>query len=256
MKVLAIGDVIAQSGCDFIRKNLSQIKKENNIDLCIINGENSATGNGISKNSAEGLLSYGADILTTGNHVYHRRDAYDFLDSCSEVIRPYNFYGANPGRGYAVFNCQGYDVVVANLIGRVYLDGGDNPFLAADKLLKEVSLISKTIIIDFHAEATSEKIAMAHYLDGRASLLFGTHTHVQTADEMIFPKGLGYITDLGMTGPKLSILGLDAKNIVERFVTGMPARFENSQNDVVLNGIIADIDLQTGKTVKIERIVV
>jgi metallophosphoesterase (TIGR00282 family) len=254
MRILVVGDVVGEPGCRFISRHLSQIKRHYGIDFCVVNGENAARGNGVTADSCETLLAAGADVLTTGNHVYQKREVYDYLDDSREVVRPYNYHGSCPGQGYVVTSAKGVDILVANLQGRAFMEPVDNPFLAADKLLKEAGHRAKIRIFDFHAEATSEKLAMAHYLDGRATLLVGTHTHVQTADETVFPGGLGYITDLGMTGPTWSILGLDPKNVVQKFITGMPQRFETGREPVELCGIVAEVEESTGKTTKIERI--
>lgn len=254
MKILAVGDVVGASGCEFLMRHLRRARQAYGVDLCIVNGENSARGNGVTADSCETLFDAGADVLTMGNHTYQKREVYDYLDGATRIVRPYNFHPEAPGQGWIVVQCDGVQVLVGSLQGRVYLDTYENPFTAVDRMLSKVDPAVKVRIIDFHAEATSEKIAMGHYLDGRATLLFGTHTHVQTADECIFPKGLGYITDLGMTGPMWSVIGVDPHNVVKKFVTNMPQRFQECKNPVQMSGILAEVDVKLGITTKIERV--
>lgn len=253
MNVLCIGDVTGKQGCDYLRKRLPGVKKLKNIDLCIVNGENSAAGNGITPDSADSLMSCGADVITTGNHVFRRKEIYDYLDdNASYIIRPANYYPGNPGKGMCKCDLGYAKIAVINLSGKAFMDAG-NPFVKADELLKEAE-DCRIIICDFHAEATGEKKAMGLYLDGRISAFFGTHTHVQTADEQILPNGTGYITDLGMTGPIDSVLGVKSEIIIERLKTGMPQRFDTADGECMLNGCIFEIDEQTGKTINVERI--
>ena len=252
MRVLMLGDVVGQLGCDFVRAKLPGIKKLYQTDIVIINGENSAEGNGILPNSANHLFDSGADIITTGNHVLRRREIYDVLDSGAPIIRPANFHREAPGVGYHILDMLKYKLCVINLQGRVYMDYVENPFDCIDEILKKID--TKNIIIDFHAEATSEKLAMAFYLDGRISAIAGTHTHVQTADERILPKGTGYITDLGMCGVFNSALGVDPEKAIQRMRTNLPTRFENHKGDCIISGILLDIDEKTGKTNKIDRL--
>ncbi|MEG2852249.1 MAG: TIGR00282 family metallophosphoesterase [Hydrogenoanaerobacterium sp.] len=252
MKVLALGDVVGQAGCDILRRNLLKIKNEHKINLCIANGENSAEGNGILPSSAAALFEAGVGIITTGNHGLRRREIYEMLDEGTGVIRPANYNSAAHGFGYYIYDMLSYRVAVINLQGTVYMDNIDNPFDCIDRILNELDASVK--IVDFHAEATSEKLAMGYYIDGRASLLFGTHTHVQTADEHIYPQGLGYITDLGMCGPSESVLGIKPELALRRLKTHLPTRFDNAEGACQICGAVADIDEKTGKTVKIYRI--
>ncbi|MGI6029898.1 MAG: TIGR00282 family metallophosphoesterase [Eubacteriales bacterium] len=255
MRVLAVGDVVGVSACEFLRRRLPGLRRELGIDLCIVNGENAAKGNGVTQESCESIFDAGADVITTGNHVFQKREVYDYLDDTPMVVRPCNLYPAAPGHGWTTLDVGAARVLVVNLMGRVYLEAYENPFAAMDKLLREQGAQADVVIVDFHAEATSEKIAMAHHLDGRAALLFGTHTHVPTADECIFPGGLGYITDVGMTGPIWSVIGVDSKNVLLKFTTQLPQRFEACKNPVRMQAIVAEIDEKMGKTTKIERLI-
>lgn len=253
MNILTIGDVVGTQGCEFVRDHLPALKKLKNIDICICNGENSAAGNGITPLSAEHLFASGVDFITNGNHVYRRREVYDFLDERNDVIRPANFYIGNPGKGVGVIDMGSVRVGVVNIIGKAYMDCCVNPFITIDEALKSID-DCKIKIVDFHAEATAEKRAMGFNLDGKVSVLFGTHTHVQTADEQILPNGTGYITDLGMTGPKHSVLGIYPETAINWQKTSMPARFEVPNVPCMLNGCIFEVDPSTGKTLSVERV--
>lgn len=252
MIILAIGDVVGVPGCEYLRKKLPALKKLHGVDFCIANGENSAAGNGITPQSADYLLDSGIDMITTGNHVFRRREIYDRLDTDRNIIRPYNYYSSNPGKGYAVADMGSVKIGVFNLAGNAFMEGS-NPFTAADEVLKKLE-DCRIILGDFHAEATGEKRALGFYLDGRVSALFGTHTHVQTADEQILPQGTGYITDLGMVGTVQSVLGVDPDNIITKLKTGMPTRFENNSGECMLNACLFEIDKLSGKTTAVERI--
>ncbi len=254
MNILVLGDVVNGIGCDFIRKKLPSFKKLKGIDLCIANGENSATGNGITPDSADHLFKSGVDFITTGNHVFRRKEIYPFLDENEFIIRPYNFDCSAPGRGCAVVDMGRYSVAVINLMGNMYSDCCDNAFRAADKAIKEAEEKTNIILLDFHAEATSEKKALGYYLDGRITALFGTHTHVLTADERVLPKGTGYITDIGMCGVKDSVLGVDKDIVIGKFLTGMPARFDGAEGSCMINGCIFSVDEKTGKCLSAERV--
>lgn len=253
MNILAVGDVVGDEGRRFFAKTIPAFKKLKGISLCIVNGENSAQGNGITPGSAEELLMSGADFITGGNHSFRRREVYDYLDESSLVLRPANYYRTNPGKGAGIIDMGRVKVGVLNLSGCVYMDKASNPFDAADELLPGLSGC-RIILVDFHAEATAEKRALAAYLDGRVSALFGTHTHVLTADEQILPSGTGFITDLGMTGPKESVLGVRTEISVGFMKTGMPARFDTATGPCILNGCIFEIDEKTGKTLSVERV--
>lgn len=255
MNVLVIGDVVGTNGLEFTRKHLAQFKKLKSIDICIVNGENSADSNGITPACAQHLFTSGADVITTGNHAYKRREIYEYLDEDNAVIRPANYGEKAPGRGYYIVDKGSAQVAVINIMGTMYMDNLENPFHYIDRLLLQEDIKScKIKIVDFHAEATSEKRAMGFYLDGRVSVMFGTHTHVQTADEQILCQGTGYITDVGMSGVIQSVLGVKPEIIIEKFKTNMPARFDYESGDCIMSGCIFEVDKNTGKTVSVERV--
>ncbi len=253
MNILCIGDVVGSSGCRFLREHLSALKKLKGIDLVIVNGENSADGNGITPDSAEFLFTSGADVITTGNHCFQRSEIYDLMDREEYLLRPANYSGRTPGHGFCIVDKGRIQIGVINLMGTMYLENLENPFDCVDRILKEAEMPSITLL-DFHAETTSEKRAMGFYLDGRISALFGTHTHVQTSDLQILPGGTGYITDLGMTGPGDSVIGVDPEIAIRKFRTNMPARFHFAKGPCSIEGAIFAIDEKSGKTVSCEAI--
>lgn len=251
MKLLALGDVVSDGGCNFVRSRLPALKRTYGIDACIVNGENSAAGNGITPNSAEHLFSSGADLITTGNHVFRRSEIYDYLEENEAVIRPYNMHKSCPGSGIGRIDMGRYTVGVINLMGSAFLNQNfGNPFDFLDKAIDELS-DCKIKIVDFHAEATGEKGALAAYADGRVSVLFGTHTHVQTADAKIFPGGTGFITDLGMCGAEYSVLGVKAENVIRSLKTGLPTRFAAADGEMIMDVCIFEIDEKTGKCLSV-----
>jgi metallophosphoesterase (TIGR00282 family) len=253
MNILAIGDVVGEAGCDFLRQHLPAVKKINSIDLTIANGENSAEGNGMTPASAQCLFDCGVDVITSGNHVFRRKEVYNFLNENPRAIRPANYPGEAPGAGVCRIDTGRMEILIVNLIGTVFIECFDSPFKTIDKILSEAG--GKTaVIVDFHAEATSEKKAMGFYLDGRVSAIFGTHTHIQTADEEILPRGTAYITDIGMTGPALSVLGVDPELAIKRFMTKMPVRFQNAAGPCILSGVIFDLDNEKKMPSFIKRI--
>lgn len=254
MKVLMVGDVVGTSGLDFLRRKLPELKRSLSVDVCVVNGENAADGNGVTVVSSESIFTSGADVITTGNHAFRRREAYDYYDDTECLLRPLNYRSA-PGHGYCVLDMGRYKVGVINLLGTMYLDPLDNPFFAADEAIKQLSSCS-VILVDFHAETTSEKRALGFYLDGRVSAVVGTHTHVQTSDECILKGGTGYITDLGMTGPLDSVLGVVPEIVIEKFKYNMPARFDWKQGKCELGACLFEIDEKTGKTISVSRILV
>ncbi len=250
MLILAIGDVIGKPGRQALNIFLPQIKQEYGIDLTIVNAENSAHGIGVTPETAEELLKAGADVLTSGNHVWAHKTILPCLDSQMPLIRPLNYPPGVPGRGYVVKN----GVLVVNLIGRTFMDHYDCPFRTMDALLAQLENKPPVIIVDFHAEATSEKMALGRYLDGRVSAVLGTHTHVGTIDARILPKGTAYVTDIGMTGPVDSIIGDDPENVLKRFLTQLPYHLSAGIGKTILNALLIRVDDITGKATWIERI--
>ena len=254
MKILAIGDIVSMQGCEYLRKILPALKKEYSADIVIANGENSAIGNGITPQSARHIFDSGVDVITLGNHALKRPEFYDFLDENPFIARPANFSKSAPGRSTVMLDKGFCQVAIINLQGVVYLDNNYNPFDTIDNEIEKArSEGAKIIIVDFHAEATGEKRAMGYYVDSRVSAIFGTHTHVQTSDQQILPQGTGYITDIGMCGPKESVLGVTPDRVIEKLKTNMPVRFTNPDGECVLEGCFFEIDNKTGKTVQIER---
>lgn len=254
MKLLALGDIVGSSGCEFVRKKLAGIKKLYNIDICIANGENSATGNGILPFSADHLFTSGVDFITTGNHVFRRNEIHDYIDERDDIIRPYNMHTSVPGSGVGIIDMRSYKIGVINLIGTAYQNASyANPFDSLDKALEEIR-DCKVKIVDFHAESTGEKRALGIYADSRVSVFFGTHTHVQTADAQILPQGTGYITDLGMCGSANSVLGVESECVIRALKTGLPTKFKTAENDIKLDGCVFEIDEKTGLCLSVEPI--
>lgn len=257
MKILFIGDVVGSPGRDMVKEYLPKLKEKYHPSVTIINGENAAAGKGITEKIYKDFLTWGSQVVTLGNHAWNKREIFDFIDEANYLIRPANFPDGNPGKGIVYININGTEVAVINLQGRTFLPAIEDPFKKIDELINEAKKRTNIIFVDFHAEATSEKIAFGWYVDGRVSVVVGTHTHVQTADERILPQGTGYITDVGMTGPYDGILGVEREPVIERFLTSLPARFEvKKQGGTQLNAFIATIDKNTGKTTKVERILI
>lgn len=251
MNILFIGDVVGQTSADYLVSKLPVLKKENDIQMTIVNGENSADGNGITPFSANILLRGGVDVITTGNHCFRRAEMNEMYEQSSVIVRPANF-GDVYGKGWCVLDMGRTQVAVVNLIGMAYMDNCDNPFPCADEILKKID--TKNIIVDFHAEASSEKKAMGYYLEGRVSAVIGTHTHVQTADEQILGGHTGYITDVGFTGVRESILGIDKNVIIARLTTYYPQKHTYPAGDIMINGVVITIDEKNGKCTGIRRI--
>lgn len=250
LRILAVGDVCGEAGCERLLCTLPKFKKDNNVDLVIVNGENSAASNGISKNSASTLIAAGADVITGGNHTLHRKDFRCLLDENDYFLRPDNMPEAEFGKGYCLLDMGHTKVAVINLLGQVYLDMHKalNPFICADELIDRAKTDgANVIIVDFHAEATSEKRALGFYLDGRVSAVFGTHTHVQTNDAQVLPLGTAYITDLGMSGPVNSVLGVEPQIIIDRFKCGEKGRFVSAEGESVIEGMLFEVSDSDGK---------
>ncbi len=253
MKILCVGDVVGSAGCRQLEKVLPAIKRQYGVDVCIVNGENSADGNGILPKSAEALFDFGADVITTGNHVFHRREIYEVLERQDGVIRPANFPKGTPGSGVFVVDKGRYQVAVINIMGQVYMDTLACPFETLDAVLADTSL-PRIRIVDFHAEATAEKKALAFYADGRVTAVLGTHTHVQTADEQILLNGTGFISDIGMTGPIQSVLGIKPELAIEKMRGKMPVRFAVAEGACRMDAVLLTVDPASGKTQAIERL--
>ena len=251
--LLFIGDVVGKSGCDFLAEKFPQIKRKYNIDIAVVNAENSARGNGLSKVSAESVINAGADVITTGNHAFRQMKDLDIYDR-DYILRPANYPNGCTGKGVCLLDMGAYSVAVINIMGTAFLEPIDNPFNKMDEILKEIH--TKNIFVDFHAEATSEKKAMGYYLSRRVSGVFGTHTHVQTADETIIKNHTAYITDAGMTGVEESCLGVSVQSAVERMRFHMPVKFSEAEGACFLCGVVVEFDEKTGKSHKIQRIII
>jgi hypothetical protein len=252
--LLFIGDIFASPGRSIVAQNLRKIVAEEKIDLAIANAENSAGGFGITPQLADDLFGYGLDVLTTGNHVWDKREIYDYFARQPRLLRPANYPADNPGAGVVVVEARnGVQCAVMNLQGRVYMPQTDCPFRMADKLLGDLPADVKVKFVDFHAEVTSEKMAMGWYLDGRVSAMIGTHTHIPTADTRILPGGTAYQTDVGMTGPYRSVIGVDKDIILEKFLTQMPAKMEAARHGAELHSVIVEVDESTGRAVSARR---
>lgn len=252
-KLLFIGDVVGSAGCTFLEDNLPKLKRQYGADIVVVNGENSAQGNGVTRQSAESILHAGADLITTGNHAFRRWDSYDVYSE-NWIIRPVNYPQGAPGKGFAVLDMGAYSVGFVNLMGTAFMESLDNPFTAIEDVLRKIGC--PAVFVDFHAEATSEKKAMGFFLDGKVTGVLGTHTHVQTADEIVLPGGTAYITDVGMTGPEYSCLGVDIKSAVNKQRFHMPARFKEAEGKCFLCGLCVEFDEKTGKSHKIDRLII
>lgn len=254
MKILAVGDLIGSAGIRKLKSTLSKIREEENIDFIIVNGENSAEGMGITEKNFHDILEEKVDVVTMGNHTWGKKEIFKFIDH-PKLIRPANYPEGVVGKGYNIYTCKNKKIAVINLMGRVDINIlTENPFLKAKEIIEKVKDKVDIIMIDFHAEATAEKIALGYYLDGKVTAVYGTHTHVQTADETILEKGTGYITDIGMTGPKKSVIGMDVEASIKRFETTLPERYRIATGECIFNGVIFDIDDNTNKVKEIKRI--
>ena len=252
IKILAVGDICGESGLAFLDKRLREFKKERGIDFTVVNGEN-ANVVGVTPKQCDAIFRAGADVITLGNHTWTRYELQPYLEERRRILRPANFGPQCPGKGIAVYSTSFGDVCVLNLLGRFTLDNNtDNPFVIADGFMSEIK--EKIVLVDFHAEGTSEKRAMGYLLDGRASAVWGTHTHVQTSDACVLPKGTGYITDLGMTGPANSVLGIDPEQSIGKFMGDPPRRYESASGSAKLEGCIFEIDPESGKCLSAEAV--
>lgn len=255
MKAFFVGDIVGKSGRVALKAHLSAVVSSHGVDIVIVNGENSAAGFGITEKVGNELFSIGAHVITSGNHIWDKKEALRYLDSEQRVIRPLNYPPGVPGFGSVVYECDtGARVAVINVSGRVFMPPLDCPFRTLEAELERIGDSADVVIVDIHAEATSEKVAMGQYFDGKVSAMLGTHTHIQTADECVLPGGTAYITDVGMSGSVNSVIGVDSKRIFERFITQMPVRFEVAHGTSILCGVVVDIDETSGKARSIERI--
>ena len=253
--ILAVGDVVGAPGLRYLKKKLPELKREFDAAFTVVNGEN-ASNVGLTPQQAEDMLDAGADVITLGNHAFRQRSIHDYLDDTPCILRPANYAPQTPGRGYGIFDSKIGPVGVVNLIGRVNMDyGPDNPFLMVDKILPELSE-AKLILVDFHAEATSEKLAMGYMLDGKVTALWGTHTHVPTADAQVLPGGTGYITDLGMTGPKHSVIGIQPQVSIEKFRGGLYSPYKPAEGAQVLSGAVFTVDTETNCCTQVRQFTV
>ncbi|MFH0917946.1 MAG: TIGR00282 family metallophosphoesterase [Candidatus Omnitrophota bacterium] len=255
MKILFIGDIVGAPGREAIKKLVGPLKQELGIDFVIANAENASGGSGITSRVATELFASEVDVLTSGDHIWKKAEIFELINQEERILRPLNFPSGAPGRGASVFMSKnGIKVGVININGRVFMEALDCPFKAALKAAEELAAETKIIIVDIHAEATSEKIALGWYLDGKVSAIFGTHTHIQTADEKILPQGTAYITDVGMTGPYDSVIGRRVEDVLTRFLSSIPMRFQVAEGNIQLHGALVEIDEATGKARSILRI--
>lgn len=254
MNILFIGDIVGNPGRKATKEMLQKLKKERQIDFCIANGENAAGGSGITYVVAQELYKSGVDAITLGNHTWSKREITNFIDSDKCIVRPANYPEELPGKGSIIISNDKGKIGVLNLMGRIYMDSIDCPFKAAERELAFLKTQVKVIVVDIHAEATSEKCALAWYIDGKVSCVLGTHTHVQTADERILPCGTAFISDVGMTGPHEGVIGVNRDIVINKFLTHMPNRFEIAQGPVQFNAVYVEVDEKTGRALMIERI--
>jgi 2',3'-cyclic-nucleotide 2'-phosphodiesterase len=255
MNLLFIGDIIGRPGRELVRKGLRGLIDAHSLDLVVANAENAAAGFGVTKDIGDALLEYGVDVMTSGNHIWAKKEVLDYIPVQPRLLRPANFPAGVPGKGAYVAQARdGRAVGVINIMGRVFMANIDDPFTVVLKEIEALRAKTKVIIVDFHAEATSEKMAMGWHLDGKVTLVVGTHTHVQTADERILPGGTAYMTDAGMTGPHDSVIGMEREPSIARFINGMPARYEPATGNPRLNGVIVSADDATGRATKVTRI--
>lgn len=254
MNILAIGDIVGEIGVKKIVKELPKLKEKYDIDFCIINGENSAGGMGITKKIFDSLINAGADVITMGNHTWGKKDIFSFIDD-KRIVRPANYTKGLPGNDYSIINKNNKRIAVINLIGRTSMGIlSENPFIVANDIYNKLKNQVDIFVLDFHAEATAEKIAMGYYMDGKFTIVYGTHTHVQTADDQILEKGTAYMTDIGMTGPKKSVIGMDVGVSFKRFVTSLPERYKLADSEAMVNGCVFKINDETNRTEEIIRI--
>jgi metallophosphoesterase (TIGR00282 family) len=256
LKIIFIGDVNGRVGRRMVTMHLPSLREEHKADFCVVNGENSAGGFGITEENAENLFNAGADVITSGNHIWNRKETGDLMLREPRLLRPANYPSGAPGGGFYVADTPAGPVAVMNLMGRVFMPPVECPFLEAERILKRIGSGTRVILVDFHAEATSEKVALGRFLDGRVSVVLGTHTHIQTADETVLPGGTAYLSDVGMTGPIDSVIGIKTELAVGKFLTGVPRRFEVAGGAGQVNGAVIEVDSVSGRARSIERILI
>ncbi len=254
MNILMVGDVFGEPGRAAVKKLLPRLREEHRADFAVVNVENAAAGFGVTPQIAREILDHGADVMTSGNHIWDRKEIVEYITRENLLLRPANFPAGTPGVGHVTVKAGPHRVAVLNLMGRVFMSPIDCPFRKADTVVAELRKETSIILVDMHAEATSESVAMGWYLDGRVSAVVGTHRHVQTADERLLPRGTAYITDIGMTGPIDSVIGVDTDIILQRFLTQMPVRFEPARGPVALHGVLITVDPETGRASDIRRL--
>ncbi len=254
MRIMMVGDVYGRPGRKFFAEQTDKLKAEKNIDMIVVNGENAAHGKGLTQQTLSALLSGGADVITSGNHIWDRKDVQEFIDREPFLLRPANYPGECPGKGYCIYPYKAKNVGVINLEGRTFMQPLDDPFTCAENILREIKSDCDIILVDFHAEATSEKIALGFYLDGKVTAVVGTHTHVQTADERFLPQRTVYITDLGMVGPYNSVIGSKVENVIEKFLTARLKHFEVADSPCIYCALIIEVDDKTNQPVNFERV--
>lgn len=255
LRVLLVGDIVGRPGRRCCQRLIPVLKERENLDFIIANAENAAGGSGITGDTANEIFGAGVDVLTTGDHAFKQQESFDYFKNEKRLLRPANYSAESPGHGAELYETEsGEKIGVINLLGRVFLDPVDSPFKVAEEEINKLRRETKIIFVDIHAEATSEKIAMGWYLDGLVTGVFGTHTHVQTADEQILPKGTAFVTDVGMTGPHKSVLGREIQSVLKRFVTDLPSRFGVAKEDIKLCGALVEVDAVSGKAVSIRRL--
>ncbi len=255
MNILFIGDIVGSPGREAVKTLVPQLRKEHRLDFVIANAENAAGGSGITPRVANELFDAEIDVLTSGDHIWKKKEIFEIIGAESRILRPNNFPSGAPGRGWNIFNTKnGSKVGVINVQGRVFMDALECPFKTTRQAVEQIAQEAKIILVDIHAEATSEKVALGWYLDGLVSAVVGTHTHIQTADEKILPRGTAFITDVGMTGPMDSVIGRRVEDVLERFLTAIPTRFNVAETNVQLGGVVVDVDENTGRASAIVRI--
>ena len=255
VRILCVGDVVGRPGRRVLRELLPELRRRHQLDFIVVNGENAAGGFGVVPQTLQELLDEDVDVITSGNHIWDKKEAISLLEQSERLLRPLNFPEGVPGRGWGIYaTAAGQPVGVINAQGRVFMTAIECPFRQVEAVLPLIQARAKIILVDFHAEATSEKVAFGRFLDGRVTAVFGTHTHVQTADEQILPRKTAYITDLGMTGPHESVIGMDIKASIQRFLTQLPGKFEPENKGLRLNGLLLEADPETGQALRVERL--